>query len=88
MIAQEHFFKTTKRFIKEFGAGHRIAGVIVLVIVVMLGAMQWMHSGSSLAVPDSAQQRPQADNMPAAVPYFPAQYVNQATQTEKQIESF
>ena len=88
MMAQEHFFSTTKRFIKEFGPRHRIVGVIALFVVAMFGAAHWLYAGSGVATTPSAQQRPQADNMPASVPYFPAQYVNQATQAEKHIESF
>lgn len=90
MIAQEHFLRTTKRFIQEFGSGRRIAGVIVLIIVATFGAMQWMHSGSSVAAPDFAQQASPTGDAPATVEYFPAQYVNQATATqpEKHIESF
>lgn len=88
MTAYEHFLRATKRFIHEFGSGHRIAGVIVLVIVAMFGAMQWTHSGTSAAAPDSVPQQAQADYAASTVPYFPAQYVNQATQPEKHIESF
>ena len=88
MTTQEHFLRFTKRTIIEFGTGHRIAGLIVLVVVAMVGTMQWMHSGSSVAALDSAQPQAPADNAPASVPYFPAQYVNQATQAEKHIESF
>ena len=88
MTTQEHFLRFTKRTIIEFGTGHRIAGLIVLVVVAMLGTMQWMNSGNSTAALASAQQQAPADNAPASVPYFPAQYVNQATQAEKQIESF
>jgi len=88
MTTQEHFLRFTRRTINEFGTGHRIAGLIVLVVVAMLGTMQWMHLGSSAAAPDSAQQQAPADNAPVSVPYFPAQYVNQATQAEKHIESF
>jgi len=88
MFAQVNFLSATKRVIQEFGSGHRVAGVIVLVILATFGAMQWMHSGASVAVPNSGQQQAQADNAPASVPYFPAQYVNQATQAEKPIDSF
>jgi len=88
MTTQEHFLRFTRRTINEFGTGHRIAGLIVLVVVAMLGTMQWMHSGSTAVALDSAQPQAPADNAPASVPYFPAQYVNQATQAEKHIESF
>ena len=37
---------------------------------------------------DPAQQVSPGSNVPAPVEYFPAQYVNQATQPEKHIESF
>jgi len=87
-MAQEHFLRSTKRTLKEFGHSHRIAGLFALFVVAMFGAAHWLYAGSSVATTDSAQQRPPADNMPASVPYFPAQYVNQATQAEKQIESF
>ena len=84
MTTHELFLKTTKRTGKEFGPGHHIAGLIVLVVVATLGSLQLIHPGSSAAL-DFAQQ---ASNAPAAVEYFPAQYVNQATQPEKQIETF
>jgi len=84
MTTHELFLKTTKRTGKEFGPGHHIAGLIVLVVVATLGSLQLIHPGSSAAL-DSAQQ---ANNAPVAVKYFPAQYVNQATQPEKQIETF
>ena len=88
MTAYDHFLRFTRRIIYEFSTGHRIAGLIVLVVVAMLGTVQWMHSGNSAAAVEQAQQQPHADNAPASVPYFPAQYVNQATQAEKHIESF
>jgi len=37
---------------------------------------------------DPAQQVPPGSNVPTPVEYFPTQYVNQATQPEKHIESF
>jgi hypothetical protein len=49
MMAQEHFFSTTKRFIKEFGPGHRIVGVIALFVVAMFGAAHWLYAGSGVA---------------------------------------
>jgi hypothetical protein len=85
MSTHELFLKTTKRSGKEFGLGNHIAGLIVLVVVATLGSLQLIHPGSNTAALDSAQQ---ANNAPAAVEYFPAQYVNQATQPEKQIETF
>jgi len=88
MTAYDQFLRFTRRTIYEFSTGHRIAGLIVLVVVAMLGTVQWMHSGSSAAALEPARQQAQADNAPASVPYFPAQYVNQATQAEKHIESF
>jgi hypothetical protein len=84
MTTHELFLKTTKRTGKEFGPGHHIAGLIVLVVVATLGSLQFIHPGSS-AVFDSVQQ---ANNAPVAVEYFPAQYVNQATQPERQTETF
>ena len=75
------------RATKEFGSGHRIAGLIVLVVVATLGSMQFIHPGSNAATLDSAQHQ-QANDAPSTVEYFPAQYVNQATQPEKQIETF
>ena len=88
MTGQEHISRTTKRAIKEFGSTHRIAGLIALVLVAAFGAMQLMHSGSSAAAPDSVQAQAPAGNIPSKVEYFPAQYVNQATQAEKHIEAF
>lgn len=76
------------RSTREFGSGHRIAGVIVLVVVATLGSMQLIHPGSNAAALDSAQQHQLANDAPATVEYFPARYVNQATQPEKQIETF
>ena len=90
MIAHEHFFRATKRAMNEFGTSHRIAGLIVLFVVAIFGAAQWMHTGSSAATTDSAQAPAPAGNVQGQVEYFPAQYVNQATATqpEKHIESF
>ena len=87
MTTHELFLRTTKRSGKEFGPGHHIAGLIVLVVVATLGSLQLIHPGSNAAALDSAQHQ-QANNAPASVEYFPAQYVNQATQPEKQIETF
>ena len=90
MTAHEHFLRATKRAINEFGTSHRLAGLIVLFVVAMFGAAQWMHTGSNAATTDSAQQATPDSNAPMQVEYFPAQYVNQATATqpEKHIESF
>lgn len=88
MTAQQYFLRATKRAINEFGTMHRIAGLIVLFVVAMFGAMQWMHSGSDAATFDSAQQESPGSNVPTPVEYFPAQYVNQATQPEKHIQAF
>ena len=88
MNAQEFFFRNTKRFFKEFGPGHHIAGFIVVVVFATLGSLQFFHTGSSATAFDFAQQRQQSDTAPAPVEYFPAQFVNQATQPEKHIESF
>ena len=87
MNTQEFFFTNTKRFFKEFGPGHHIAGLIVLVVVAF-GSLQFFHPGSNAAAFDFAQQKQQADNAPAPVEYFPAQFVNQATQSEKPIDTF
>ena len=86
MNAQEFFFRNTKRFFKEFGPGHHIAGLIVLAVVAF-GSLQFFHPGSNTAAFDFAQQQ-QSDNAPAPVEYFPAQFVNQATQPERQTETF
>jgi len=40
-----------------------------------------MHSGSNAAALDPAQQVSPGGNGPTPVEYFPAQYVNQATQS-------
>ena len=88
MTTQEHFLRATKRAINEFGSGHRIAGLIVLLVVAIFGTMQWRHSHSDVAMLDSQQQASPAGDAPTPVEYFPAQYVNQATQPEKHIESF
>jgi hypothetical protein len=90
MTAQEHLLRATKRAVNEFGSGHRIAGLIVLLVVAIFGTMQWMHSGSNAATLDSAQQESPVGSAPTAVEYFPAQYVNQAqaTQPEKPSETF
>ena len=88
MTAHEHFLRTTKRAFNEFGISHRIGGLIVLFVVATFGAIQLMHSGSKAAALDSARQQAPAGNVQSQVEYFPAQYVNQATQPEKHIESF
>ena len=88
MNTQEHLLRTTKGVIQEFGSGHRIAGAIVLVVVAVVGTMQWRHSHSDVATLDSAQQASPAGDASTPVEYFPAQYVNQATEPAKHIESF
>jgi len=88
MTTHEHFFRATKRAFNEFGASHRIGGLIVLFVVATFGAIQLMHSGSNTAAVDPAQQVSPGSDVPTPVEYFPAQYVNQATQAEKHIESF
>lgn len=88
MTTQEFFFGNTKRFFKEFGPSHHIAGLVVLVVVATLGSMQFFHPGSNAAAFDFAQQPQLADSAPAPVEYFPAQFVNQATQPEKPIDTF
>ena len=87
MTTHEHFFRATKRAFNEFGASHRIGGLIVLFVVATFGAIQLMHSGSNTAI-DPAQQVSPGSDVPTPVEYLPAQYVNQATQPEKHIESF
>jgi hypothetical protein len=88
MNAQEFFFRNTKRFFKEFGPDHHIAGLIVLVVAATFGSLQFFHPGSNAAAFDFAQDRQQADNAPVLAEYFPAQFVNQATHPERQIETF
>ncbi|MEO8442312.1 MAG: hypothetical protein ABI547_07480 [Betaproteobacteria bacterium] len=88
MNAQNFFFANTKRYFKEFGPGHHIAGLIVLVVVATFGSLQFFHPGSHAATFDFAQQQQQANDAPVLFEYFPAQFVNQATQPEKPIETF
>ena len=88
MTAHEHFLRATRRAINELSSGHRIAGLIVLLVVAIFGTMQWKHSHSDVATLDSPQQASPAGDAPTPVEYFPAQYVNQATKPEKHIESF
>ena len=88
MTTQEHFLRSTKRAINEFGTSHRIAGLIALFVVAMFGAAQWLHPGGSVATTDSVQQQTPPSHAQSQVEYFPAQYVNQATQLEKHIEAF
>ena len=64
-----------------------VLALIVLFVVATFGAIQLMHSGSNTAI-DPAQQVSPGSDVPTPVEYFPAQYVNQATQPEKHIESF
>jgi len=49
--------------------------------VATFGAIQFMHSGSNAAALDPAQQMSPGGDGPTPVEYFPAQYVNQATQS-------
>ncbi len=81
MTTDEHFLRATKRAFNEFGTSHRIGGLIVLFVVATFGAIQLMHSGSNAAALDPAQQVSPGGNGPTPVEYFPAQYVNQATQS-------
>ena len=88
MATQIDLQRSAKRTPGEFGSGHRIAGLIALVVVAIFGTMQWMHSQPTGAMVDSAQQVSKGDDMPPPAEYFPGKYVNQATQPEKHIESF
>ena len=85
MTTHEFYLRTNKRSGKEFGPGHHLAGLIVLVVVASLGSLQLIHPGSNAA---ASAQRQQANDEPAAVEYFPAQYVNQAMHPERQTETF
>ena len=74
--------------IREFGVGHRIVGPIVVLIALVLGAAQWLHSGGDGAAPSAAQQAPAVGNSAPQFEYFPAQYVNQATESTEHIQGF
>jgi hypothetical protein len=88
MATKEHFHRSTKRTLKEFGNTHRIAGLIALFVVAMFGAAHWLHAGSRATTTDSTPRQTPAGNVQSQVEYFPSQYVNQATQPEKHIEAF
>jgi len=88
MATNEHSLGSSKRAIKEFGNSHRIVGLIALFVVAMFGVAHWLHAGSRAATTDSTPRQTPAGNVQSQVEYFPSQYVNQATQPEKHIESF
>lgn len=88
MTAHEHLLTATRRIINEFSAGHRIVGLTVVLVVVMLGTAQWMQSSRDTATLDSAQQESQVSNAAEQFVYFPGQYVNQATEPTEHIQAF
>ena len=88
MIAQQTFLETARRALDRFSTSHRIAGLIAVIVVAMFGAAQWVHSSRGDLSSDAAQSQGAAWNVQSHVEYFPAQYVNQATQPEKHIETF
>lgn len=88
MAAKPYLELSRKHIPKEFGRGHRIAGVVALIAVAIIGTTQWKHWPSSAATAEPAQQAiANGDSLPA-VEYFPSKYQNQATQSEKHIEAF
>ena len=88
MTTQTHHHRSTKRTQGEFNTGHRVAGLIILAVVATFGTLEWMHSHPNVASAESTPQASKEGDMPLAVEYFPGKYVNQATQSEKHIESF
>lgn len=78
----------SRRIISEFGAGHRVVGLLVVLIALVLGIGQWMEYGRDATVLSAAQQEPAVRSTAAQFEYFPAQYVNQATEISEHIGAF
>ena len=66
--------------------GWIIAAVIGLGVL-LVGGAQWSHRNASSSQQTAAQPAA-AQAEPAAIDYFPAQYLNQATEKEEHIQAF
>lgn len=74
--------------IREFGVGHSIVGLMVVVFALALGTAQWLRSGGDTAALSAAPQESLVSNTAEQFVYFPAQYVNQATESTEHIQGF
>jgi hypothetical protein len=94
MNAQDNVFKidngetASRNAINDFGVRHYTIGPIALLVALMVGAAQWAQSPSDAAAVETAQQESRVNNTAAPSEYFPAAYVNQATEREDHIEAF
>ncbi len=75
-------------FIPARNAGHRIIALVVVLALASLAAAYGMRSdlaGSQSSMPIQATENPNASTESV---YFPAQYVNQATEPTEHIQAF
>lgn len=66
----------------------QIIAAVVGLTVLLAGGAQWAQRGAGPAPQAAAQPKAAAQAEPAAIDYFPAQYVNQATEVEEHIQAF
>ena len=67
-----------------------LLGVVVIVGLAVLLAVgaQWSQREPGTAQEAAVQLKPEAQAGPTTFDYFPAQYVNQATEVEEHIQAF
>lgn len=66
----------------------RVIAVVVGVAVLLTGGAQWSHRDAGTAQEVAVQPKAEAQAEPTTIDYFPAQYVNQATEAEEHIQAF
>lgn len=78
----------SNQVINDFGVRIRLVGPIILLVALMLGTAHWAQSSGDAAANTPAQQESHLSNTAAQFEYFPAAYVNQATEREEHIQAF
>ena len=66
----------------------QIVAAAVGLAVLLVGGARWSHHDKGTAQEASAQPEAAAQAEPTTFDYFPAQYVNQATEKEEHIQAF
>lgn len=87
MAAKIYLQRSAKRN-KESGTRHRIAGLVALAVVAIIGTMQWKHWPPNVASADPVQHAAVGGDALPVVEYFPGKYKNQAIEAEKPTDSF
>ena len=68
--------------------GHRVTALVVVLAVALLAAAHWVKSGQSDSQSNVSARPVEDSNASTEFIYFPAQYVNQATEPTEHIQAF